>query len=66
MSCTKASITSSRNDARFDIVWNGILIAAEANNVIDDPELSSPRKVLQRLDEYSNAFFHAVAKDNYR
>ena len=27
---------------------------------------SRPRKVLRRLDESSNAFFHAEAKDNYR
>ena len=27
---------------------------------------SRPRKVLRRLDESPNAFFHAEAKDNYR
>ena len=64
--CTKASITSARNDARFDSVSSGILSATEANDIIDDPKLSRPRKVLRRLDEYSNAFFHAEAKDNYR
>ena len=36
------------------------------NDVIDDPDLSRLRKVLRRLDEYSNAFFHAEAKDSYR
>ena len=66
IACAKASITSARNDARFDSVRSGILSATEANDVIDNPELSRPRKVLQRLDEYSNAFFHPVAKDNYR
>ena len=40
--------------------------ATEANDVIDDPELSRPRKVLRRLDESSTAFFHAEAKHNYR
>ena len=63
---TKASITSARNEARFDSVWSGILTAIEANDVIDDPELSRPRKVPRRLNEYSNVFFHAEAKDNYR
>ena len=40
--------------------------ATKANNVIDDPELSRLRKILRRLDESSNTFFHAEAKDNYR
>ena len=40
--------------------------AAEANDVINDPESSRPRKVPRGLDESSNAFFHAEAKDNYR
>ena len=66
IACTKASITSARNDARFVSVWSEILSATEANDVIDDPELSRPRKVLRRLDESSNAFFRAEAKDNYR
>ena len=43
-----------------------ILNATEANDVINDLELPRPRKVLRRLDESSNAFFHAEAKDNYR
>ena len=35
--------------------------------LFDDPELSRPRKVPQRLDESSNIFFCAeAAKDNYR
>ena len=63
---TKTSITSARNEGRFDSVWSGILSATEANDVINDSELSRPRKVLRRLDESSNAFFHAEAKDNYR
>ena len=62
VACTKASITRARNDARFDSVWSGILSATEANDVINDPELSRPRKVLRRLDESSNAFFHAEPK----
>ena len=37
-----------------------------ANDVIDDPQLLVPRKVFRQLDEYSNAFFNAEAKDNYR
>ena len=41
IACTKASITSARNDARFDSVWSGVLSATEANDVIDDPELST-------------------------
>ena len=53
----KASITSARNDARFDSAWSGILSATEAKAVIDEPELSRPRKVSRRLDEPSNAFF---------
>ena len=36
----------------------------ENNN--NDPELSRPRKVLRRLHESLNAFFHAEAKENYR
>ena len=40
--------------------------ATEKNDVINDPELSRPRKVLRRLDESSNIFFHAEAKDIYR
>ena len=66
MACTKASITRSRNDAKFDSAWSGILSTTEANDVIDHPELSRPRKVHRRLDKSSNAFFHAEAKDNYR
>ena len=62
---TKASITSARNDIRFDSVWSGVLSAREANDVIDDPELSESREIPRRLDESSNAFFHAEAKDNY-
>ena len=62
---TKASITSAKNDARFDSVWSGVFSATEANDVIDDPQLSRPRKVPRQLDEFSNAFFHAEAKDNY-
>ena len=42
------------------------MTATEANDVIDDPALSRPRKVLQRLDESSNAFFYAETKDNHR
>ena len=38
----------------------------EAYNVIDDPELSRPRKVSRRVDESSNAFFYAEANDNYK
>ena len=38
----------------------------KAKGVIDDPELPRPRKVSPPLDESSNAFFHAEAKDNYR
>ena len=47
ITCTKASITSARNDARVDGVglWSGILSNTEANDVIDDPDLSRPRKV---------------------
>ena len=66
IACTKASITRARNDARFDSVWSGISSATEANDVINNPELSRPRKILRRLDKSSNAFFHAEAKDNYR
>ena len=33
---------------------------------INDPELSRTRKALPQLDESSNAFFHAEAKDDYR
>ena len=44
IACTKASITSARNDARFDNVWSGILSTTETNDVIDDPELSRPQK----------------------
>ena len=40
--------------------------AIEANDVVDDPESSRLRKVSRWLDESSNAFFHAQAKDNYR
>ena len=40
--------------------------AAKAKNVVDDPKLSRPRKLPQQLDETSNAFFQAEAKDNYR
>ena len=63
---TKAFITSARNDVRFDSVWSGISSDTEANDVINNPELSRPRKVLRRRDEFANAFFHAEAKDNYR
>ena len=66
IACTKASITRARNEAKFDSVWSGILSATEANGVINDPELSRPRKVLRRLDKSSNTFFHAEAKDNHR
>ena len=66
ISGTKASFTSPKNDSRFDSVWSGILSDTEANDVIDDPDLSRPRKVSQRLYESSNVFFHAEAKDNYR
>ena len=66
ISCTKASVTSVRNDARFDSVWSGIFSATGAKDVIDDPELSRPRKLPQQLDESSNAFFQAETKDNYR
>ena len=38
----------------------------EANDVIDNPDLSRPRKVPRRPDESLNAFFHAEVKDNYR
>ena len=62
IACTKASITSARNDARSDSVWSGILSDTEANGSID--ELSRSRKVLRQLDESSNAFFHEEAKDN--
>ena len=63
---TKVSITTARNDTRFDGVWSGIVSATEANNVVDDPKLSRSRKVSRRFDESSNALFHAEAKDNYR
>ena len=66
IACAKVSITNARNDVRFNGVWSGVLDATEANKVIDDPALSRPRKVLRRLDESSNAFFHAEAKDNYK
>ena len=36
ISCTKASITSARNDANSDSVWSRILSATEANDNIDD------------------------------
>ena len=32
---TKVSITSARNDARFNCVWSRILSATEANDVIN-------------------------------
>ena len=66
IACTKAFITWTRNETRFDGVWSGILNATKANNVIDDPQSSRLRKILRRLDESSNTFFHAEAKDNYR
>ena len=61
IACTTASVIRARSDARFDSVWSGILSATEANDVIHDPKLSRPRKVLRRLDtrKSSNAFFHA-------
>ena len=64
IACTKTSVTRARNDARFDSVWSGILSATGANGVINDPELSRPRKVIRLLDESTNAFFHAEAKNN--
>ena len=42
ISCAKASITSATNDARSDSVWSGISNVTQANDVIDDPELSRP------------------------
>ena len=66
IACTKALITSARNNAIFDSAWSGILSVTEANDIIDDAKLSRPRKVPRRLDESSNAFFHAEAKDNYK
>ena len=56
IACTKASITSARNEARSQTV--------SANDVGEDPELSGPRKASQRLDEYLNAFFRAEPNDN--
>ena len=49
ISYTKASITSERNDARFDSAWSGILNDTVANDVVDDPEFQDHEKFSDRL-----------------
>ena len=43
IACTKASNTCARNDARFNCVCSGILIATEANDVIDRDVAAAPQ-----------------------